>query len=59
MNPCDGYLWMQPALQKTKKSAQRTLALQHKEPAVDERPPKEDENESAPIDSEVEPATEQ
>ena len=50
---------MQPALQKTKKSAQRTLALQHKEPAVDERPPKEDENESAPIDSEVEPATEQ
>ena len=50
---------MQSALQKSKKSAQRTLALQRKEPTVDETSPKEDEDESAPVDTEAESATEQ
>lgn len=49
-----------PSLQKNKKSTQRTLILQTKEPVTDDKPPpKSDEDEAAPVDAEAEPATEQ
>jgi len=46
-------------MRKNKKSSQRTLTLQTKEPVAEGRPPKSDEEDEAPVGTEAQPATEQ